>query len=195
MLVCLFDIDGTLLSSGGAGKAAMEAALGSEFGVSELRGRVLFSGRTDRAIGRDLFSLHDIEESPHHWDRFLTAYLGHLPDCLAKHDGRVLPGIARLLGPTGGYLLAYPVAAFAVGRVVGATDPGRKLGVARLSLAVFTGLVLIHLGGLAQLLILTGSATGALRLGTIPFLIGDLAKVAIAVLALKPTVSPLRARL
>jgi len=106
-----------------------------------------------------------------------------------------LPGIARLLGPTGGYLLAYPVAAFAVGRVVGATDPGRKLGVARLSLAVFTGLVLIHLGGLAQLLILTGSATGALRLGTIPFLIGDLAKVAIAVLALKPTVSPLRARL
>ena len=42
MLVCLFDIDGTLLSSGGAGKSAMEAALGSEFGVHELRGRVPF---------------------------------------------------------------------------------------------------------------------------------------------------------
>jgi len=106
-----------------------------------------------------------------------------------------LPGIARLLGPTGGYLLAYPVAAFAVGRLVGATDPGRKPGVARLSVAVFTGLVLIHLGGLAQLLILTGSASGALRLGTLPFVIGDLVKVMIAVLALKPTVSPLRARL
>ena len=106
-----------------------------------------------------------------------------------------LPGIARLLGPTGGYLLAYPVAAFAVGRLVGATDPARKPGVARLSLAVFTGLVLIHLGGLAQLLILTGSATGALRLGTLPFLIGDLLKVAIAVLVLKPTLTPLRARL
>ena len=106
-----------------------------------------------------------------------------------------LPGIARLLGPTGGYLLAYPVAAFAVGRLVGATDHGRKPGVARLTLAAFTGLVLIHLGGLAQLLILTGSATGALRLGTLPFVIGDLVKVAIAVLALKPTVSPVRARL
>jgi biotin transport system substrate-specific component len=105
-----------------------------------------------------------------------------------------LPGIARLLGPTGGYLLAYPVAAFAVGRLVGA-DLGRKPGVARLTVAVFTGLVLIHLGGLAQLLILTGSASGALRLGTLPFLIGDLAKVAIATLALKSTVSPLRARL
>jgi biotin transport system substrate-specific component len=106
-----------------------------------------------------------------------------------------LPGIARLLGPTGGYLLAYPIAAFAVGRLVDATDPGRTPGVARLTLAVFTGLVLIHLGGLAQLLILTGSATGALRLGTLPFVMGDLGKVAIAVLALKPTVSPLRARL
>ncbi|PYO26476.1 MAG: biotin transporter BioY [Gemmatimonadetes bacterium] len=106
-----------------------------------------------------------------------------------------LPGIARLLGPTGGYLLAYPVAAFAVGRLVGATDPARKPGVARLSVAVFTGLVLIHLGGLAQLLILTGSASGALRLGTLPFVIGDLVKVVIAVLVLKPTVSPLRARL
>ena len=106
-----------------------------------------------------------------------------------------LPGIARLLGPTGGYLLAYPVAAFAVGRLVGATDPARQPGVARLSVAVFTGLVLIHLGGLAQLLILTGSASGALRLGTLPFVIGDLVKVVIAVLVLKPTVSPLRARL
>jgi len=106
-----------------------------------------------------------------------------------------LPGIARLLGPTGGYLLAYPVAAFAVGRLVGATDPARKPGVARLCVAVFTGLVLIHLGGLAQLLILTGSASDALRLGTLPFVIGDLVKVVIAVLVLKPTVSPLRARL
>jgi biotin transport system substrate-specific component len=101
-----------------------------------------------------------------------------------------LPGIARLLGPTGGYLLAYPVAAFAVGKLV--ADGAHW---ARLILAVVTGLVLIHLGGLAQLLILTGSATGALRLGTLPFVIGDLAKVAIAALALKPTVSPFRARL
>lgn len=101
-----------------------------------------------------------------------------------------LPGIARLLGPTGGYLLAYPVAAFAVGMLV--ADGARWT---RVTVGVFTGLVLIHLGGLAQLLILTGSATGALRLGTLPFLIGDLVKVALAVLLLKPTVSPLRARL
>jgi biotin transport system substrate-specific component len=100
------------------------------------------------------------------------------------------PGVARLLGPTGGYLLAYPVAAFAVGRLAG---DGRRLG--RLALAVLAGLLLIHLGGLAQLVILTGSGALAVRLGTLPFLLGDLLKLAIAVLILKPTVSPLRARL
>src|SRR2546422_2779797 len=100
------------------------------------------------------------------------------------------PGGARLLGPTGGYLLAYPVAAFAVGRLAG---DGRRLG--RLALAVLAGLLLIHLGGLAQLLILTGSAGLALRLGTLPFILGDLLKLGIAVLILKPTLTPLRARL
>ena len=101
-----------------------------------------------------------------------------------------LPGVARLVGPTGGYLLAYPVAAFAVGKIAG---DGRRA--ARLALAAFAGLVLIHLGGLAQLALLTGSGSGAVRLGTLPFIVGDLAKVALAVLMLKPTVSPLRARL
>ena len=61
-----------------------------------------------------------------------------------------LPGVARLLGPTGGYLLAYPVAAFVVGRIAG---DGRRL--ARLALAALAGIVLIHLGGLAQLVMLT----------------------------------------
>ncbi len=90
-----------------------------------------------------------------------------------------LPGLARLVGPTGGYLLAYPVAAFAVGKIAG---DGRR--VARLALAAAAGLVLIHLGGLAQLAILTGSGSGAVRLGTLPFLAGDLVKLVIAVLLL-----------
>lgn len=101
-----------------------------------------------------------------------------------------LPGIARLLGPTGGYLLAYPLAALAVGKLAG---DGRQYG--RLALAAFSGLLLIHLGGVAQLLLLTGNAAQAVRLGTVPFLISDLGKLAIAVVLLKRTASPLRARL
>jgi len=105
-----------------------------------------------------------------------------------------LPGVARLIGPTGGYLLAYPLAAAIAGRLATA-EPGRTPGVARLSLAAFAGLALIHLGGLAQLVLLTGSGAAALQLGTLPFLLSDLGKLAIAVLFLRPFVSPLRARL
>ena len=108
-----------------------------------------------------------------------------------------LLGIARLLGPTGGYLLAYPVAAFAVGWL---TDPGRQPGVnqprwVRTALGVLAGLILIHLGGLAQLLILTGDLSGAARLGTLPFLLGDLGKVAVAVAVLTKLTPAVRARL
>lgn len=95
--VCLFDIDGTLISSGGAGKAAMELALCTEFGVAELLDQVPYSGRTDRAIGHDLLRLHGIEGSAENWDRLVAVYLGHLPESLHRHPGRILPGIDRLL--------------------------------------------------------------------------------------------------
>jgi biotin transport system substrate-specific component len=101
-----------------------------------------------------------------------------------------LVGIARLVGPTGGYLLAYPVAAFAVGAI--AQDGARWT---RVALGVFAGLVLIHLGGLAQLLILTGDLSTAARFATLPFLLGDLLKLAVAVLILTRLMSPVRARL
>lgn len=101
-----------------------------------------------------------------------------------------LVGIARLMGPTGGYLLAYPVAAFATGAIAGGGTSWLRLGA-----AVLAGLVLIHLGGLAQLIILTGDASTAARFGTLPFVFGDLVKLGVAVLVLHTTIGPLRARL
>src|ERR1700687_2309966 len=91
--VFLFDIDGTLISSGGAGKTALEEAMASEFGVTEPVGKVEFSGRTDRAIIRDLLAMHGIDETAETVQRLLAAYLGHLPLCLQKGQGKVLPGI------------------------------------------------------------------------------------------------------
>ena len=101
-----------------------------------------------------------------------------------------LPGVARLVGPTGGYLLSYPIAAYAVGRLAG---DGTRWG--RLALAAAVGLALIHLGGLAQLRLLTGSLGTAARFGTLPFLVGDLVKLVLALLVLRPTIRPVRARL
>jgi len=96
MHVILFDIDGTLLNSGGAGKAAIEAALTDTFRVT-LSAEVTYSGRTDRAICRDLLQLHGIDETTANWQRLLHAYLERLPGALTFHRGQVLPGITRLL--------------------------------------------------------------------------------------------------
>jgi phosphoglycolate phosphatase-like HAD superfamily hydrolase len=96
MHVCLFDIDGTLLRSGGAGKAAIEAALTAEFGV-EVHTHVEYSGRTDRAIGRDLFRHHGIADTRENWRRLVAGYLARLPASLNTHQGEVMPGIAALL--------------------------------------------------------------------------------------------------
>lgn len=96
MIAVLFDIDGTLLASGGAGKAALELAFTEVFGVA-LRTQIPYAGRTDRAIGRDLLKEHDVEPSEQNWHTLLTGYLDRLPDSLNRHDGRVLPGMLTLL--------------------------------------------------------------------------------------------------
>ena len=85
------------------------------------------------------------------------------------------PGIARLLGPTGGYLLAYPVAAAVAGRL----GAGRPSFVTR-ALAAMAGILVLYLGGLAQLAVLTGSIATAALLGVIPFVAADAVKALVA---------------
>jgi len=97
MHVLLFDIDGTLIRSGGAGKAAMEEALRTEFGVREIIDGVPYSGRTDPAIAHDLLALHGLEPSPAHLAQLNSAYLRHLPAMLRQFNGVVLPGVHALL--------------------------------------------------------------------------------------------------
>ena len=97
MPIILFDIDGTLVRTGGAGKAAMEDALRHAFGIAEINDTVPYSGRTDRAIGRDLLAVHGIHPTPANASKLQDAYLAHLPPSLAKHGGKVCPGIGELL--------------------------------------------------------------------------------------------------
>ena len=97
MTVLLFDIDGTLVRTGGAGKAAIEAALVEEFQV-ELTGKeVPYSGRTDRAISKDLLQGHGIPATDTNINRLIANYLNRLPTALATIPGRILPGIVELL--------------------------------------------------------------------------------------------------
>lgn len=91
------------------------------------------------------------------------------------------PGVLRLIGPTGGYLLAAPAAAAIAGLVA------RRLPAfsGRL-LAAFLGIATLYVGGVSQLELLTGSLERAAALGTAPFILADLAKVVVAA-ALAPT--------
>jgi biotin transport system substrate-specific component len=99
-----------------------------------------------------------------------------------------LPGPARLFGPTGGYLLAYPVAAALAGLVT-----ARGASWFRVLAAPALGLLAIYAGGAAQLLVLTGSLPVTLALGAVPFLAGDVLKVGLAALVLRRYVNPARA--
>ena len=88
-------------------------------------------------------------------------------------------GVIHLIGPTGGYLLAFPVAAGVVGALAGSTA-----GVLRVLLACALGMVVIHAGGVAQLALLGGDPALAFRVGFIPFFTGDLMKVGLAAAAI-----------
>ncbi len=84
-------------------------------------------------------------------------------------------GPAYVLGPTGGYLIAFPLAAFAVGSLA-----GRSGGPARLILGLTAGVAVIHAGGAAWLAVVTGSLEQAVRFGVGPFLLLDVVKIALA---------------
>jgi len=99
-------------------------------------------------------------------------------------------GIAHLMGPTGGYLLAFPAAAALAGAIA---DGGARLS--RSLAACVLGLGVIHAGGVAQLAALGLDPAGAFRIGFVPFFTGDLLKVGLAsalILALGPRFRGLR---
>lgn len=96
MRAILFDIDGTLVRTGGAGKAAMEAALREEFGVRLTAEEIPYSGRTDLAIGRDLLTAHGIDPAANQ-TKLVEGYLARLPYYLERFPGRVCPGVTELL--------------------------------------------------------------------------------------------------
>jgi biotin transport system substrate-specific component len=112
---------------------------------------------------------------------FLTLGLAGLPVFAASP---ILPqGGARLLGPTGGYLLAFPLAAFIVGYFV---DRGWLQHAVLAAVAFTAGLTTIYVAGIAGLMLTTGAPlVVAAAQGAGVFFVADLLK-AIAAAALVP---------
>jgi phosphoglycolate phosphatase-like HAD superfamily hydrolase len=93
----LFDIDGTLITSGGAGEAALKDAMRSRFDVEEDLDGIILAGATDARIARELLQKHSIAVSAENVAALLDTYLGHLDERIGRHDGKLLPGILPLL--------------------------------------------------------------------------------------------------
>jgi phosphoglycolate phosphatase-like HAD superfamily hydrolase len=98
--IALFDIDGTLLRAGGAGRRAVELALGEVLGEGDdvSLTSVEFAGRTDPWIIRSAFAQYGVTPDDTLVDDVLRRYVAHLPEQLALATAfEVLPGASSLL--------------------------------------------------------------------------------------------------
>lgn len=90
-------------------------------------------------------------------------------------------GIARFLGPTGGYLIGFVSAAAVVGWLA---ERGWDRSIVWAALAMVIGNLVIYLFGVTWLAIFLGNLQQAIVGGLLPFIAGDLIKVALAAIAL-----------
>ena len=90
-------------------------------------------------------------------------------------------GIARIIGPTGGYLFGYVLGALAAGLIIGFPRTGVKTPVWRVAAAVIAGTLTVYVPGLIRLkMYLNISWTQAFAGGFVPYIIGDAVKGVIA---------------
>lgn len=97
----LWDVDQTLLYTGGAGGLAMRRAFEQLYGVADGFARVEFSGRTDWSILKTALEHHGLLDGDGSFAReiarFQEAYYGLLPQTLTEIQGMVMPGVPELL--------------------------------------------------------------------------------------------------
>src|SRR5436309_3436564 len=93
----LFDIDGTLIHTSGAGEKAFARVFANFFGVSDGTEKLKFAGRTDVAILREFFVHNAIEPSPENLEQFFEAYVFMLDHMLQSLPGGAHPGVWQWL--------------------------------------------------------------------------------------------------
>jgi phosphoglycolate phosphatase len=89
----LFDIDGTLVHTGGAGVKAFAKVFATEFGATDHFERLKFAGRTDVSVVREFFEYHHIPATAENFARFFDRYVFWLDYILATSKTEACPGI------------------------------------------------------------------------------------------------------
>lgn len=91
--IVLFDIDGTLIATGGAGLRAFASVARTTFRQDNGLAHLNFAGRTDPSIVREFFGECRIPATQQNFARFFDDYLFWLDHFLHELGGRVLPGV------------------------------------------------------------------------------------------------------
>jgi Predicted phosphatases len=89
----LFDIDGTLVHTGGAGVKAFAKVFATEFSATDHFERLKFAGRTDTSLVREFFQYHQISPTEENFDRFFSRYVFWLDHILEASRTEECPGI------------------------------------------------------------------------------------------------------
>jgi phosphoglycolate phosphatase len=93
----LFDIDGTLIHSGGAGMHALRRTLAERFGIDDDLKDIEIAGMTDSGIVISILKKHKVPVTNENVSAYLDGYAHHLSLELPRRKGKLLPGILELL--------------------------------------------------------------------------------------------------
>jgi phosphoglycolate phosphatase len=93
----LFDIDGTLVHTGGAGTKAFSQTFASIFGLKHGAERMKFAGRTDTSLVREFFKIHGVPESAENFRQFFENYVFWLEHIVAQSTGGECAGVVRFI--------------------------------------------------------------------------------------------------
>jgi phosphoglycolate phosphatase len=88
----LFDIDGTLVHTGGAGVKAFAKVFQTEFDAHDHFEKLKFAGRTDVSLVREFFTYHNIEPTEQNFSRFFERYVFWLDYILHHSKTEACPG-------------------------------------------------------------------------------------------------------
>ena len=97
MKYILFDIDGTLIDSGGAGTRSFDLAFEDIFTVPDAFRYISLAGKTDMQILKEGLKLHGIDRSNGAVPAFFETYITHLRNTIDKKKGHIKPGVKKAL--------------------------------------------------------------------------------------------------
>jgi phosphoglycolate phosphatase-like HAD superfamily hydrolase len=108
MKLVLFDIDGTLIDPGGAGRMSLTRVFEELFSVADAFNDIKLAGKTDIQIIKEGLSVHGLSAGDGELKSIIRKYVGYLKTEIKNKKKHAMPGVKALLNtlePMGGYSL------------------------------------------------------------------------------------------